>query len=451
MAWAYPPYSVWDVLRQEFVLNHEVSQPEIQAQIRWLRQNPTYIQKLVQSKPYIYHIITEIKKRHLPGEIALLPMIESTFNPFAYSGAGAAGLWQLMPRTGLDLGLKQDWWYDGRRSIPSSTSAALQHLAYLNRFFHGDWVLAFAAYDAGEGTIARSIRKNHQSSRDHVDFWSLSVPRETRAYIPRLLALAEVIQHASYYHIQLPEIPYQPYFEEVNIGSQIELNRAAKLAGMSYRDLIKLNPGYNRWATAPYRPYKLLIPTNKVEYFNYNLSSLPRNQRVSWIRHKVSAGDSLSTVAAQYHTTVHLIKELNQLKSNTITTGQYVLIPKNKVMAHQSSQQHTPLKRHFTPPKAYKIIYIVDKKDNAHSLEHKFQVSMQQIKQWNNIDPTAPLKVGQNLIIWRSAGHRTYIVKSGDSLSRIAHRHHIPLKHLVRMNPQLNPSKLRLGQVILLA
>lgn len=445
-SWSFGTRSVWDVLRQQFSLNHEVTQPEVQAQLHWLLNHPGYIQKLTQSEPYMYHIMTELKKRHLPGEIALIPMIESAYDPFAYSGAGAAGLWQLMPGTGTDLGLKQDWWYDGRRSIASSTDAALNYLEYLHRFFNGNWILAFAAYDSGEGTMARIIKASHQSVQN-VSFWSLPVPRETKAYVPRLLALAEIIQNAPRYHIQLPDIPHVPYFEEVNIGTQIDLNHAAKLAGISYGDLIKLNPGYNRWATAPYRPYKLLIPANKVERFSRNLANVPEDQRVSWTRHQVSAGDNLSIIAERYHTTVNLIKELNQLKSNAVTKGQYVLIP-SKTAAVTASR--SPAVGHYAKPTAYKIIYIVDKKDNFQDLEQRFHVSTAQIKQWNNLKPSSNLRAGQSLVIWKSSQHPIYRVKAGDNLSRIAQVHHTTVKQIVDLNPKLNASKLRLGQVILL-
>ncbi|PJD94320.1 MAG: lytic transglycosylase [Legionella sp.] len=448
-SWSFGSQSVWDVLRQQFSLNHEVTQPEVQAQLHWLLNHPGYIQKLTQSEPYMYHIMTELKKRHLPGEIALIPMIESAYDPFAYSGAGAAGLWQLMPGTGTDLGLKQDWWYDGRRSISSSTDAALNYLDYLHRFFNGNWILAFAAYDSGEGTMARIIKASNQSVQN-VNFWSLPVPRETRAYVPRLLALAEIIQNAPRYHVQLPDIPHVPYFEEVNIGTQIDLNHAAKLAGISYRDLIKLNPGYNRWATAPYRPYKLLIPANKVERFSRNLANVPEDQRVSWTRHQVSAGDNLGIIAERYHTTVNLIKELNQLKSNAVTKGQYVLIP-SKTATITSRPNQTPAVGHYAKPSAYKIIYIVDKKDTIQDLEQKFHVSIAKIKQWNNLSPSAPLRVGQSLVIWKSTQHLTYVVKPGDSLSRIAQNNHTTTKHLVELNPKLDPARLRLGQVLLLS
>ncbi len=443
--------NVWDVLRDQFSLNHEVTQPEVQNQLRWLISHPSYLNKLAQSEPYMYHILTEIKKRHMPGEIALIPMIESSYDPFAYSGAGAAGLWQLMPGTGTDLGLKQDWWFDGRRSIRPATDAALNYLLYLNKFFNGDWILAFAAYDSGEGTMARIIKNSKQTSRK-VNFWSLPVPNETKAYIPRLLALAEIIQNPQRYKITLPDIPHTPYFEEVNIGSQIDLNHAAKLAGISYHDLIKLNPGYNRWATAPYRPYKLLIPANRVENFNRNLANFPEDQRISWTRHQVSAGDNLNLIAQRYHTTINLIKELNQLKSNSVKKGQYVLIPNTKNM-RVISKTASPAKPkpHFTMLTNYKILHIVQRYDSYTTLEKKYGVSANQIRIWNKLKSNKPLQHGQQLVIWRrSRTTGTYVVRAGDTLSQIAKINHTSVTNLMRLNPELRKSLIHPGQHIIL-
>lgn len=444
--------NVWDVLRQQFVLNHEVSQPEVQNQLRWLIAHPSYLQKLAQSEPYIYHILMEIKKRKMPGEIALIPMIESSYDPFAYSGAGAAGLWQLMPGTGTDLGLKQDWWFDGRRSIRPSTDAALNYLLYLHGFFNGDWILAFAAYDSGEGTMARIIKSSHQTG-NKIHFWTLPVPSETKAYIPRLLALAEIIQNPQRYRVQLPDIPPTPYFEEVNIGSQIDLNHAAKLAGISYQDLIKLNPGFNRWATAPYSPFKLLIPTNRVEDFSRNLANLPEDQRVSWTRHHVSAGDNLNIIAQKYHTTINLIKELNQLKSNSVKKGQYVIIPstKNTRVIPNTNKIQQPPTQQFTALKNYKIIHIVQKNDAYPLLEKKYDVSAKQIRHWNKLKSTTKLHSGQQLVIWRrSSVTGIYTVKPGDSLSAIAHQSNTNVAALLRLNPGLQKQVIHPGQRITL-
>jgi membrane-bound lytic murein transglycosylase D len=439
---------VWKVLRQQLTLNHDVHRPEVQAQLRWLMTHPNYLGQLAKAEPYIYHIVTEIKRRHLPGEIALIPMIESSFDPFAYSGAGAAGLWQLMPETSNDLGIKRDWWADERRSIGPSTDAALNYLAYLNKFFNGNWLLAFAAYDCGEGTMSRIIKSSSQASHQQVYFWSLSVPQETRAYIPRLLALAEIIQHPSKYHVELPYIPHAPYFEEVNIGSQIDLNHAAKLAGISYKDLIKLNPGYNHWATAPYRPYKLLIPADRVEDFSRNLANLPIEERISWKRHQVSAGDNLNLIARKYHTSINLIKELNQLKSNAVQKGQYVLIPDKKP---QQTAQAVPNKAQATrllPLKQYKVVHIVQKNESLLALEKKYNVAAQQIRTWNQLSANASLKPGQTLTIWKSTQQKLYRVKSGDNLSRIASDHHLTLHQLLELNPGLKRQALKPGQIL---
>lgn len=385
-------HSVWDELRQQFSLNHELQQPTVQKQIRWLVNHPRYLQKLTQSEPYIYHIISAIKQRHMPGEIALIPMVESAYNPFAYSVAGAAGLWQLMPGTGNDLGLQQDWWYDGRRSIPSSTDAALTYLSYLYQHFNGQWILAFAAYDAGENAVTRIIKR-----QQHSNFWTLPLPSETQAYVPRILALAEIIQNPERYHIQLPYIPLIPYFEEVEIGSQLDLSRAAKLAEMSYQDLIKLNPGYNRWRTGPYHPYKLLIPVNHVMRFHRNLALLPNQRSVDWSQRQIHASSHLSVLAGRYHATIQLIKMLNQLNNRRIHKGEYVLIPKN-------TQRHVELKlAHFKQPRFYKTIYIVTRDDSLSSLEKKFHVSSQQIQDWNRLNRHASLHTGQSVIIWKRA------------------------------------------------
>lgn len=455
-AFAYPSPDVWDVLRSEFTLSHEVTRPEVQEQIRWLTAHPSFLHKVSrQAEPYIYHILTEIKKRNLPGELALLPMLESAFDPFAYSGVGAAGLWQLMPRTGTDLGLKQDWWFDGRRSIGPSTDAALNYLVRLNKFFNGSWILAIAAYDSGEGTIDRSIKSNTRPGQA-VNFWSLPIPRETKIYVPRLLALAEIIKNPVRYRVSLPSIPYLPYFKEVNIGSQIDLNHAAKLAGISYKELIKLNPGFNRWTTAPYKPFRLLIPAEKVQRFNLNLANFPEEKRVSWTKHQVRQGDSLSNIANRYHTTVNLIKQLNQLTTNTVKPNQSILIPssKNTVVEIKKSapmDNPTPVIHSLATARNHRIIHIVQANDTLLTIQNAYKVSSQEILAWNKLSPGQSLQKGQQLVIWRKIAQPiSYIVKKGDSLSLIAKAHNTKIETIISLNPNINRIKpLLQGQKIL--
>ncbi len=390
---------VWDVLRNEFKISHEVTRPEVQEQIRWLVAHPSYIQKVCrQSEPYIYHIVGEIKKRKLPGELALLPMIESAYDPFAYSGAGAAGLWQLMPRTGSDLGLKQDWWFDGRRSIGPSTDAALNYLVYLNKYFNGSWILAIAAYDSGEGNLGRKI-KSSVRPRQAVNFWNLPTSRETKLYVPRLLALAELIKNPGRYKVELTSIPYLPYFEEVNIGSQIDLNHAAKLAGISYKEIKKLNPGFNRYTTAPYKPFRLLLPTEKVARFNHNLANAPEAKKIKYTKHLVKKGDSLNNIATRYHTTVALIKQFNHLKTAHLKLNQSILIPGNTAPVVAKAN-------------ASVVPKIVFKREEQSKKQH--------------------------------------IVKRGDSLSVIAKMHKTKINKLIQLNPGLTRKKiLKLGQKIM--
>ncbi len=453
-AYQRPP-DVWQVLRNQFSLNHETNQPEVQKQIRWIVSHPQYLQELTKnSEPYIYHIMQEIKKRKLPGEIAILPMIESAYNPFAYSGAGAAGLWQLMPGTGSGLGLKQDWWYDGRRSVVQSTNAALNYLQYLNKHFKGRWILAFAAYDSGEGTIAKSLRAMGRTPYN-AWFWSLKLPRETKAYIPRLLAIAEIIKYPYKYKIQIPQIPYQPYFTSIDVGSQIDLNHAAKLANMSYKDLIKLNPGHNRWATAPYEPYRLIIPVEKAEMFSKNLDKLPEDKRVSWQRHKVQGGDTLEKIARHYHTSVSLIKQINAIKNNIVKPNQYLLIPKN-------NSSETILKDHppkideidnSTNSKFHRVVHIVQPDDSYDSIAALYRVNPSEIRYWNSLPSARTIKSGTQLVIWKRIGLPSgkYIIKSGDTLSVIAKRYQTSVKSLLFLNPQLKPKALKPGKQIIVA
>lgn len=445
---------VWDVLRREFKMTHEVSRPEVQEQIRWIVAHPSYLQKVCrQSEPYIFHILGEIKKRDLPGELALLPMIESAYDPFAYSGAGAAGLWQLMPGTGSDLGLKQDWWFDGRRSIGPSTDAALNYLLYLNKFFNGNWVLAIAAYDSGEGTIARAVKS--QNTRRASNFWNLPIPRETKAYVPRFLALAEIIKNPGRYRVELPYIPYLPYFQEVNIGSQIDLNHAAKMAGISYKELIKLNPGFNRWTTAPYKPFRLLIPTENVKRFNLNLANVPEEKRVSWAKHVVKRGDNLNNIANRYHTTAHLIKQLNQMNTNQVKPNQTILIPSTKnvtvVAKRPVADVKAPLEKNIVGTRNHRIIHIVQNTDSLQKIQNTYGVSAQQIRSWNNLNANNPLRRGQQLVIWRRLKQPvSYTVKSGDSLSVIAKNHQTKINTILALNPGLKKQQaLRLGQRLL--
>lgn len=332
----------WDALTDEFTLNHQVNNPEVQKQIKKLIKHPEDLNNMMkQAKPYLYHILEEIKKRNLPGEIALIPMIESEYDPFVSSHKGAAGLWQIMPHTGSELGLIKNWWVDGRRSIGPSTNAALNYLEYLHRFFHGNWILAFGAYNAGEGTVLRAVKHSNK----HV-FWSLPLPHETKAYVPKLLALSEIIQNPERYHVKRPEIPQKPYFKEVEISNKLDLNHAAKLTQVPREDLHRLNPGFRDWSTRPTQPYKLLIPTEHVSDFYRNLANISKPAKpnsflpklsltkkhttTNQLTYVVKKGDSVERIAHQYHLKLTAFKTLNpSLSDRKLRPGQHLIISLN--------------------------------------------------------------------------------------------------------------------------
>ncbi len=451
---------IWPGLRRSFTLRRSYRNPEVQKQIHWFMQHPKYVYKLaVQSKPYLYYIKQQVKQRGLPGELALIPMIESAYNPFAYSGAGAAGLWQIMPGTGTGFGVKQDWWYDGRRDIHRSTKAALDYLFYLHNFFDGRWLQAIAAYDSGEGTVQNAIRRN-QKDGENTDFWHLKLPRETEAYVPRLLALAAIISHPSRYPIQLPKIPNEAYFQRIDVGSQIDLTHAAKLAGISLKELYRLNPGYNRWATDPSGPYAIVLPIDAVDKFKTNLAKLPNEKRVTWLRHAVKSGDSLSKISHRYHSSLRLIKEINKLASNTIRIGQVLLIPKaKKHLPHsQIEQQRRYITSHIATLGPQKVDYTVKHRDTYSKIAKRYHTQAAAIRFWNHLKKNHGLRVGEKLIIWTTVNahepHRNpaipvtkkYVIKSGDNVIHIAKRLRVSIQLLKDWNPGINTQKLKVGQ-----
>jgi soluble lytic murein transglycosylase-like protein len=232
---------------------------------------PASLRKIARNAtPYLYHIVEEVEKRGMPLEIALLPAIESLYQPIARSHKSAVGIWQFMSATGGEYGLVQNSWYDGRRDIIKSTTAALDYLQKLHQSFDDDWLLALAAYNTGPGNVRKAIKRNRRQGKS-TDFWSLKLPRETREYVPKLLGLSDIIANYQFYGLELQAIANQPYFERVNVGRQIDLYLAARLAGLSLSAFKHLNPGYKRKETSPTGPHYIVLPVEKVQLFKQRL------------------------------------------------------------------------------------------------------------------------------------------------------------------------------------
>ncbi len=260
---------LWGRLRKNYdmSLRHKntVDPKRIQHFVAQYRNSEKQLTRMTnRASPYLYYIVEELEKRKLPGELALLPMIESAFEPQANSPKGAAGIWQFMPKTGRYYGLKQDKWYDGRRDIAASTHAALDYLEILHKQFGNNWMLALAAYNAGEGRVSKAIQRNARAGKS-TSFWSLELPEETKNYVPKLLALAEVVAHPEKHAISLPPIENKPYFVPVHPGRALDFNKVSKMADIHLNEVKRLNPGYRRESTHPKGPQQLLLPTENAE------------------------------------------------------------------------------------------------------------------------------------------------------------------------------------------
>jgi membrane-bound lytic murein transglycosylase D len=317
---------IWERLRAGFNLPPQAD-PSVQAHIESFRNHPRHIEDmLARGEPYLFHILSRVEERGLPTELALLPVIESAFDPFSSSPAGAAGLWQFMPATAEHVGLRQDWWFDGRRDIIAATEAALDYLNELQRRFDGDWLQAIGAYNAGRARVNKAIRHNRSHGKP-VDFWNLSLPEETRNYVPKLIALCAIISNPEAYNITLPALANTPYFIAVDTGGQLDLQVAARLSGTSVEALQRLNPGLIRSTVPPESPHTLLIPRKSEQRFREQLVRLPADQRVQTVKYRVRWGDTLSTIAQNSRTTVTRLREINQLGSSRIFAGKLLIVP----------------------------------------------------------------------------------------------------------------------------
>lgn len=453
-----PDYDLWDRLRASFALEVSSDDPRVQAEINWYRRNPGYMDRVIQrASRYMFHVVEEIERRGLPGELALLPIVESAYDPFAYSHARASGMWQFMPGTARHLGLDNNWWYDGRRDVIASTDAAL---TYLNQQYQrfGDWHLALAAYNSGGGNVNRALR-NNRAAGGNGTFWELNLPAETRAYVPKMVALARLMADPEAHGINLPSIPNRPYFAAVDTRGQIDLALAARLADISINELYLLNPGFSQWATSPEGPHRLLIPIEQAEVITAELDQLPARQRMSWQRYRVQSGDSLLTISRRFSTTPSMIRDANQLRGDIIRAGHELLIPIPSQEARQytlSEDQRIERRQNVTRS-GQRVDHVVRSGDSFWLLARRHNVSVRELAAWNNMAPRDPLMPGQRLVIWsksstassnnvasndsRSVIRRVnYTVRNGDNLAAIASRFRVSVNDIARWN-NINPSR----------
>jgi membrane-bound lytic murein transglycosylase D len=451
---AEPVPDLLDRLRAGFSLTPE-QHSRIDAERKWFVEHPDYLDRVfTRAQRYLPHITDELVRRDLPLELALLPIVESAYDPFAYSHGRAAGLWQMIPGTATRFGLKQNWWYDGRRDVVESTRAALDYLEYLYEFNEGDWLRAVASYNSGEGNVRRAVRRNRAAGKPD-DFWNLKVPKETAAYVPRLLALVEIVKDPARFNITLPHIADEAQFAVTDVGSQIDLALAAELAGVDVDTVYTYNPGYNRWSTDPDGPHKLVLPVEAVDTFERALAEVPTSELVRWKRHKVKSGEAISVIANKYNTTVSALRSANNLRSNTIRAGQYLMIPvATKPLSAYSKSADVRLAQTQNRQRAdNRVDHVVSSGESFWTIGQKYGVSTRQLSAWNGMAPGDPLPVGRTLVIWTdrdvvaesprlspttALGNTTrkvrYTVRNGDSLYVIARKFRVGIDQIARWN-----------------
>jgi len=476
---------LWQRLREGFALAPTTLHPSVEAQRDWYLENPSYLETVfARAQPYIFYVTAELDKAGLPLELALLPIVESTYDPLAYSHSHAVGLWQFIPSTAKSLGLRRDRWYDGRRDVISSTQAAITYLSNLNGIFDDDWLLALAAYNSGQGYVGRSMARNRASGKEtdfwsidlpretrnyvpqllalaeligrnrasgkKTDFWSIDLPRETRNYVPQLLALAELIGNPEKYELQLPEMPNQPYFEVVEIDSQIDLGSVIKLTDTDVAEFTRLNPAYRRALTPPTGSHRVLLPVGNADPLREFLASTDPKTWIPHTEYTVTKGDTLSQIASRFKVPTQWLRTRNDLTSDQLKIGQLLLIP------------HAGDDSSFASTSRSKVpnYYHVRQGDSLWSIAKASETSIKRLREINKLSSDT-LRVGDRLLVegkldkaTNTAGDTesdnlrrlSYRVKRGDSLSRIASRFDIAIRDIRRWNKLSQTALLQPGQ-----
>ena len=394
------PYdSLWKRIRAGFALP-DLDSPLVARHEAWYLNRPDYLHRMVErSRLYLYFIVDEVEKHKMPMEIALLPMIESAYNPTAYSHAHASGIWQFIPSTGKRYGLQQTWWYDGRRDVMAATRAALDYLDRLHDQF-GDWQLALASYNWGENGVARAIAKN-KARRKPTTYPYLQMPRETRNYLPKLQAIKNIISHPDKLGFPLEDIPNQPYFTTVTTPQHMDMQVAARLAEMTEDDFRSLNPAHTRPVITSNGTRTLLVPVDKAGIFTTNLQGY-EEPLVSWQTYTLKKNESLATVAARFRISQERLREINGIKRHvTLSAGRSLLVPMDED-ANASNFGDTWNTPEFQAPEERsggRVTYKVRNGDSLYSIAQKHRVTVAAIKDWNRLRSNQ-IRAGQRLTIY---------------------------------------------------
>ena len=383
----------WSRIRSGFAL------PPINSSIvlhyeKWYAGEPEFIYRMSERAAiYLPYIVEEVEKRGMPTEIALLPAIESAFKSRALSRSNASGLWQFMPATGQYFGLEQNWWYDGRRDVFLATDAALDYLQALYGEF-GDWHLALAAYNGGLNRIKKAIRQNRQAKLA-VDYEHLKLRRETRHYVPKLLAISHVVADPVKYGLTLASITNAPAIDRINLGSQTDLGQLAKLSGLNEARLFALNPALKRSTTPPKGPHFVIVPADSVNRVRHSLETISASQRLYWHRYTVQPGDVLGRIAQKYRLPLAAIQQANKMANVHIRAGEELLIPVSQAVNPLPEKQKSVL-----AGDGAQTTHRVIRGDTLWGIAQKYDVYISQLTKWNTLEVNTTLQPGQMIRVY---------------------------------------------------
>ena len=408
-----------------------------------LRDIDKFEEYLNDSYYFLYFVIKELEKNNLPIELSILPYIESNYDPFSISPSGAVGMWQFMPRTGRLYELNKSWWSEDRHDPFKSTEAAIGYLKYLYQRFDGDIYLSIAAYNAGPSLVDKRINQNKRKGED-IDFWSLNLPTQTKNYVPKYIALRELILNSQKYGITLPNIPYESVVQKITIPGQVEILALSEYLEIKPELLYKLNAGYTKWASAPKDESIFFIPKEKYFLFSSEKNPFNKTNDINWISHTVNKGDNLWDLAIKYDTEVAVIKEVNYLNNDLLSINDNLLIPLGKTNSNN-----------FIP---YEM-YIVSEGDTLWSIAKKYNLNVNDLARMNSLNKNEYLQLGQQLSIGNKNIYRNmeskkrtilYSVKQGDTLFKISELFDVTISSIEEINKFSNPT-LMPGQIIKIA
>ena len=452
--------NVWARLVDSFALPNCNDQQDSLNWANWYADHEEYMARVMKrAQPWIYFIAEELESRGLPGELALLPVVESAYDPFAYSSGRALGTWQFIASTGKHYGLRQDWWYDGRRDVWSSTHAALDYLEYLNKKFDGDWLLALAGYNSGENRVARRVKYNLDNGQPG-DFWNIRLPKETKGYVPKLLGLSCLFKNPDSYGIELPKAPNHAIIAAVEMESQSDLVLISQFSEVSIDVLFSLNPGFSRWATSPEGPWRIVLPVDGAEKLKLHLASEAPHSLMKWDQVVVEDGDTLSALAVRHHVPVSVLRSTNDLKSDMIRIGQKLRLPRDEQLlidplyvaaASELQQLQSGLIA------SERVTHKVRPGESLSVIAVRYKVSVRELQKWNNISDPRKLRAGKTLTLFHSpapaaaskrSGTIKHTVRRGDSLWSISKRYKVKVNDLMRWNELSKNAIIQPGQSI---